>query len=349
MDKKVLILGGGKMGQIIASELSRAYQTKVADINQDICDIRFDISSTDKTEIKKLFNKFDLVVGALPSHLGYKPLCCAAENGSAYVDLSFTADDPAQLHNTAIKNGSMILHDCGLSPGLSNLVAGRLNRIYKPSYITIMVGGISQDPGAPYGHVNTWCPEDLREEYTRPARFILDGKERYINPLDSRFWSKHSFDNIGELEGFISDGLRSLLKLKGPNTVSEITLRRKGHLKKVRKLIGEDKFIKEIKQRCNSGKDAVILQVDCDGATVTMLDIQKDHISSMARTTAYSCAAFAKLILKEKWKHCGVFAPEDISQLSSVSYCDHYQFIINELFKHGIVLKEIKVNNNYRG
>ena len=271
-----------------------------------------------------------------------QPLKYAAENGSSYVDLSFTASDPSYLSNIAHKNGSVIFHDCGLSPGLSNLIAGRLNHIYRPSYITIMVGGISQNPNAPYGHVNTWCPKDLREEYTRPARFILGGKQKHLNPLDSRFWSKHNFNGIGELEGFISDGLRSLLTLEGPTTISEITLRRKGHLKQARRLIGENKFVEEIEQKCSIGKDAVVLQVECDNAIVTMIDTQENKISSMARTTAYSCAAFAKLILSGTWKRAGVFAPEDIAQAQPVAYRDHYKFIIKELLKHNIVLNETK-------
>lgn len=344
MAKKVLVLGGGKMGQVIARDLSRTYQVKIADINEAVCDISLDISSANKIEIKDLFNNFDLIIGALPSQLGHRPLKHAAENGNNYVDLSFSAQSPDYLDSIARKSGSIILHDCGLSPGLSNLIAGNLNRIYKPSFITIMVGGISQNPDAMYGHVNTWCPKDLREEYTRPARFILDGKEKYLNPLDSRFWSKHKFDEIGELEGFISDGLRSLLKLKGPDTISEITLRRKGHLKQVRKLIGENKFVKEIEEKCSKGKDTVILQVECDNATVTMVDKQKDKISSMARTTAYSCSAFAKLILKDKWKNTGVYAPEDISTVWPVAYHDCYHFIVQELLKHNIVIKE-KINS----
>ena len=331
--KNVLIIGGGQMGKIIAKDLSNDYYVQVADRNPNVADIVFDVAQANKVEIKELFDKFDLIIGALPSKLGFKPLLHAVENGSDYVDLSFMENDPSGLFDVARKNKSIVFHDCGLSPGLSNLIAGKLNATYNPTYITIMVGGISQDPNTPYGHINTWCVEDLQEEYTRPARFILNGKERLVSPLNSRFWSKHRFDNIDELEGFMSDGLRSLLKLKGPDVLSEITLRHKGHLTSVRKLIGNNTFVKMIKEKCPTKKDMVVMRIECDDATITMIDKQQDDITAMARTTAYSCSAFAQLILEKQWTKSAVWAPESIGAINKQCY----NSIIKKLSRHDIV------------
>lgn len=337
MNKKVLVLGGGQMGSVIAQDLSECYETKIADINPDLCDIQFDISSANKIQIKDLFNNFDLIIGALPSHLGYTPLKYAVENGNNYVDLSFSKRNPKNLDQIAKNNKSIVFHDCGLSPGLSNLIAGRFNLLFEPKEITIMVGGISKESDAPYGHVNTWCVNDLLEEYIRPARFI---ESRYIlvtDPLDEEKWIESEFKDIGKLEGFLSDGLRTLLDMKGPETIKEYTLRRPGHLASIKKLINDNIFIEEIEEKCCHGDDIVILHVDCEYRSATMRDEAKNGLSSMARTTAFSCVIFAKLILEDIWRIPGVYAPEDIG--SSKMYFKCFNYIVSELEKKDIIVE----------
>ena len=61
MNKKVLVLGGGQMGSVIAQYLSGHYETKIADINPDLCDIQFDISSANKIEIKETIETNNLI------------------------------------------------------------------------------------------------------------------------------------------------------------------------------------------------------------------------------------------------------------------------------------------------
>ena len=74
-------------------------------------------------------------------------------------------------------------------------------------------------------------PIDVIEEYTRPARYIENGK-LVIRPAlsDPEFIN---FDKVGTLEAFNSDGLRTLADtLKAPN-MKEKTLRYPGHIEKI--------------------------------------------------------------------------------------------------------------------
>ena len=73
-----------------------------------------------------------------------------------------------------------ILHDCGIAPGLSHLVAGRaIRRGYNE--VGIYVGGVSAYSEDDY--VITWSPEDLLEEYTRPARIVESGQIKKVPAL----------------------------------------------------------------------------------------------------------------------------------------------------------------------
>lgn len=322
------------MGKVIAQDLSKNYETKIADINKDVCDIPIDILNQPLSELKAVFKPFDLIVGALPSKLGFKPARIAAELGINYIDLSFSKESPSQLHEEAKKTESIIFYDCGLSPGLSNLIAGRFNQISQPTEVCIMVGGISQDKEAPYGHVNTWCPEDLKEEYIRPARFIENWQIQQRDPLSEKDWIWIDFEPIGRLQGFLSDGLRSLLDLKGPQTIKEYTIRRPNHLSEVKKLIESNQFVQEIKEKCNKGKDVVLLQVECDQMCAKLHHEAQEGLSAMARTTAYSCALFARLQLEEIWDKPGSYSPEQIGQ-SKI----HFDYIVSKLKEKNICIE----------
>ena len=143
-----------------------------------------------------------------------------------------------------------------------------------------------------------------------------------------------TFDNIGILDAFNSDGLRSLLELPIPNMV-EKTLRYPGHIQKIVEMQGNGLFEPEkIKQTAKSlfkewapGKedfDQTIMRLEFigkkDGEKITeiynLLDYfdKKTNFSSMARTTGYTSAAVAKIILSGDFKKNGVFTLENFGR-----------------------------------
>src|SRR5204863_4935990 len=97
--------------------------------------------------------------GELPARLGFAAAQAAVKAKRHYVDLSYYIEDAAQLHGAALAAGVAIVPDCGLAPGLSNLIAGRALATRKPKEIDIQVGGFAADPKTPSASVITWPPE----------------------------------------------------------------------------------------------------------------------------------------------------------------------------------------------
>ncbi|MEM2025836.1 MAG: saccharopine dehydrogenase C-terminal domain-containing protein, partial [Desulfurococcaceae archaeon] len=121
----------------------------------------------------------------LPGSVGYRFMAACAELGVKLVDVSFTREDPLTLNPKASETGSLIVPDCGVAPGLSNIVVGlsakNMDVVEKAE---IRVGGIPLHPDPPFYHSSSWSTEDLIEEYARPARYVEGGAVKSCSPLD---------------------------------------------------------------------------------------------------------------------------------------------------------------------
>src|SRR5580765_5149507 len=216
---KILVLGGGAQGRVIAADLARALegaQVSVADVRRpslpalpNLAWLEADLS--DATAIARLMSTHDLAVGALPSRLGFGVMRAAIDARRPLVDVSFTPENPLELDSAARRAGVTLLPDCGLAPGLSHLIVGHYAAERgTPDEAEILVGGVARDPARPYGYVVSWSLDDLLEEYTRPARIVRDGASVTV-PVFSGY-ERLAIDGVGELEAFYSDGLRTLIE-----------------------------------------------------------------------------------------------------------------------------------------
>ena len=68
----------------------------------------------------------DLVVGAVPGFMGFATLKAVLEADKDVVDISFFDEDPFLLDDLARERGRIAIVDCGVAPGCSNLVLGRM-------------------------------------------------------------------------------------------------------------------------------------------------------------------------------------------------------------------------------
>lgn len=337
--KKILVLGGcGRQGSIIVNDLVRSgYYVVAADREpkesnaQEV--IKFIVTGLMADVEDKIFGQYDLVVGALPSSMGRDAMSVAVRVGVDYIDLSFMEEDPQDYFGDRAK--STILHDCGLAPGLSHLVTGRaIERGFDD--ISIMVGGVAKDREKDY--VITWSPEDLYEEYTRPARIVLDGKVVSVPALSDQVEA-----GVGpyNLKAFYSDGLRSLLKKSDRvNRMEERTLRWPGHIDLVGPMIYGGDFAGDMKKRFEeSNEDLVLMKImawkragkNMNYSDATLIVYGDDELSAMARTTALSCSAFVHMVAEEKFKGAGVFAPEDVAVNDEA-----YRFVLDHLRERGV-------------
>src|SRR5437660_12556228 len=254
---RIIILGGGRQGRIIANDLTGDHDVTVTDVATvnlpGVRSIQRDLSRP--LELVGTLHEYDVVVGALPGRLGFAAAQAAVKAKRHYVDLSYYIEDAAQLHGAAQAAGVAIVPDCGLAPGLSNLIAGRALATRRPKEINIQVGGFAADPKKPYGYVITWSPEDLLDESLRPARIIRDGKVVEVPALSGL--EIVNIPGVGDVEAFFTDGLRTLLSealseaappvgVPRIRNMTEKTLRWPGHVAAVKPLIANRTLVKEL-------------------------------------------------------------------------------------------------------
>ncbi len=371
--KNVIVFGGGQQGNLIAQDLvERGYNVTIADIvrrNNDIPFVDIDVSSEHfKTTV---FHDLDLIVCALPAELGERCVRQAVLSGVDCVDVSFTELNykETEINDLANKCNCIVLADCGLAPGLPNLMIGDMLRERGSlDQAGFYVGGISALEDKNYlGYVPSWSIKDLCSEYTRPARIAVNGKIVTLPPplYHTTYDLEILKTTFGDFEAFYSDGVRSLLQLRDRiPTIIEKTLRWPGHIKKIQEITqvsGDNYDIEKLEKAYNnlerSNNDLVVLRVFGEKyyKDITCPDYHKvydmvvygtlhgDHKNTaMSQTTGHSCSGFASLLLENYVNYKGVFYPEDIG-LKTKEALNH---MINWLSSYDIKIQNKTYNIN---
>ncbi len=373
MEKKIIVLGVGLVGSAIAKDLNIDYHVTAVDINKlalknlnqnfGIPTIEFDLSKT--KEIANLVANYDLVICAVPGFMGFKTLKAIIEAGKNTVDISFFSENPFELDSLAKKHQVTAVVDAGIAPGLGNVILGYHNKQMKVESFRCLVGGLPQKREWPYEYKAVFSPIDVIEEYVRPARYVQNGQLIVREALSDA--ELIHFDEVGTLEAWNSDGLRTLaVTMNIPNMI-EKTLRYPGTIQYL-KVLRETGFfsnqdiqingnlVKPIdltakllfeKWKLKDGEgDFTIMQIDIIGTEneqkihyiYNLYDIYdaESKTISMARTTGYTCTAIANLLLTNQFDRKGICAPEYIGEQA-----DNMNFIINYLKNRNVNLKLI--------
>ena len=240
----VIVLGGGRVGSVIALDLAndKKYNVTVCDINDitlkkvsaqcsNISTIKGDIYKPEN--VTSLVNNYDMVVNAVPGFMGFKTAKAIIKAKKNSVCISFYKEDPFQLDKLAQKNDVTMIMDCGLYPGMgSALIMQASMKLDKIDSILTYVGGLPQIREWPSEYKAVFSPIDVIEEYIRPARIKVNGMEKVEPALsDSEYIF---FPKIGTLEAFNTDGLRTMIKTITAANMKEKTLRYPGHIEKMK-------------------------------------------------------------------------------------------------------------------
>jgi lysine 6-dehydrogenase len=368
---KIAVLGAGMVGNAIALDLASRHHVTAFDVSNANLDSlkkknpRLETQQADLREYSsypQLLSPFDIVVTAVPGFMGYKTLEAAINCGKDVVDISFFPEDVLQLDQLAKEKGVTVITDCGVAPGMSNFIIGRHNEEMKIDSLEIFVGGLPKVRKKPFQYKAPFSPADVIEEYTRPARLMENG-HIVIRPALSEVEWIH-FENLGTLEAFNTDGLRSLLyTMPHIKNQKEKTMRYPGHVDIILSL-KESGFFNEDPIEINGTKISPLkvtsqilfnewkLGLDEEELTVmrvkligkkngeqkivewSLLDFYdpETRISSMARTTGYTCTAAVNLVAQNLFNEEGVFPPELVGKHKQC-----FDFVLN-------YLKERKVN-----
>jgi lysine 6-dehydrogenase len=372
---KIVVLGAGMVGSAIARDLAMDSSFNVSSVDVDqkhlarleaetpVKGIRADLR--ERGSVAAIAAGFDFVVSAVPGFMGFETLRSVIEAGKNVVDISFFGEDPFLLDDEAKSNGVTAVVDCGVAPGLCNVIAGYAsNLLDSTDRYVCYVGGLPIVRQWPFEYKAVFSPSDVLEEYTRPARFVEYGRE-IVRPALSEV-ELIDFPGVGTLEAFNTDGLRSLMKTMAIPFMREKTLRYPGHADLLRvfresgflgtePVAVEGGMVRPIaltskllfdQWRLGEGeKDFTVLQVMLEGQkrgkrlryTYYLLDRYSDETltTSMARTTGYTCSIVARQVIGGLFGRKGICPPEFIGQTKGC-----YENLLAEYAKRGIGVTE---------
>lgn len=339
----VTVFGAGMVGSVMATDLAQRFAVTAIDLNETHLNLLPDDIHTLKSDFftaieSDAVQNADILVGAVPGFMGYEMLQRVIPLGKPYIDISFFPEDPYPLHAQAVKTGSIVVMDCGVAPGMSNAILGYEASQAPIDRFTCYVGGLPIRRLQPHEYKAPFSPIDVIEEYTRPARYREYG-QLVRKPAMSDI-ERIDFDDVGSLDAFLTDGLRTLLT-NFPNIphMVEKTLRYPGHIQQMIRLrdagfFNEDEItvrgqtLRPIDVTSAILMDHWKLEIDEPEFTRFQVKIERgdkvicydmydefDPISgnsSMSRTTGFTCTAMVNAVADGLLKKNGVYAPEQV-------------------------------------
>jgi lysine 6-dehydrogenase len=379
---KLLVLGAGLQGCACAYDLLQnpAITTvTLADVRPEklppflqqnwggrLRPVKLDV--TDAGAVAQAFQGHAAVMSAIPYYYNGPMAKAAVKAGSHFSDLGGNTEivlEQKKLHQEALAKGISVIPDCGLAPGMVNILAAEgIRRLDQAEKVKIFVGGLPQSPEPPLNYQIVYSLEGALDYYTTPSWVLRGGRPVQVDAL-SEVEPVEFPSPVGTLEAFHTGGGISTLPFayQGKIDVMEYkTLRYPGHAALVRpirelgllgnepidvkgkKVIPRDVFIAAVHPRLfkPEGRDLVALQVQVSGTkagkpdsvTFRLLDYYdaKHSISAMMRTTGYSLSITGQMQVDGRVKAKGVYTPDEAIPF------DAY---VSELGKRGIRIEEI--------
>jgi lysine 6-dehydrogenase len=379
---KMLVLGAGLQGCACAYDLLQSPAVggvTLADLRPDhlppflagdwggrLTTVRLDV--TDPVAVRETLRGHTAVMSAIPYYYNGPMARAAVEAGCHFADLGGNTEivfEQKKLDDQAVAKGISIIPDCGLAPGMVNILAAEgIRRLDRAQQVKIYVGGLPQHPEPPLNYQIVYSLEGALDYYTTPSWVLRDGKPIQVDAL-SELEAVDFPDPVGTLEAFHTGGGISTLPFayEGKVDVMEYkTLRYPGHaaiMRPIRELgllgakpievkgkpvVPRDVFIAAVHPRLHKpqGQDLVALRVSVTGqkggkqARVAFRLIDRydavHGISAMMRTTGYSLSITGQMQANGRIALKGVHTPDE-----AVPFGPY----VEELGKRGVRIEEL--------
>jgi lysine 6-dehydrogenase len=358
---KMMVLGAGLQGCACAYDLLQnpaVSQVTLADLRPGqlpqflagdwggrLRPLRLDVS--DVAAVKSAMQGHASVMSAIPYYYNAPMARAAVEVGCHFSDLGGNTEivlEQRKLDAQAAAKGISVIPDCGVAPGMVNILAAEgIRRLDRAEKVKVYVGGLPQAPEPPLNYQIVYSLEGALDYYTTPSWILRGGRPVQVDAL-SELEPVEFPPPVGTLEAFHTGGGISTLPFAYEGKVDEMeykTLRYPGHaaiMRPIRELglldmkplevkghtvVPRDVFIAAVSPRLHKpqGRDLVALQVLVSGtkdgarrqAGFRLIDYyDAEHgISAMMRTTGYSLSITGQMQADGRVTRKGVRTPDE--------------------------------------
>ncbi|PYO43253.1 MAG: saccharopine dehydrogenase [Gemmatimonadetes bacterium] len=376
---RMLVLGAGLQGSACAYDLLQrpeVAQVTIADLKPErihgflkpyvgkrLTLLKLDVQ--DGAALRAAMSGHGAVQNAAPYYFNFEVSRAAVETGIHCADLGGNTEivfQQKQLDEDAKRRGVSVIPDCGLAPGMVNILASEgIRRVGEADTVKIFVGGLPQHPEPPLNYQIVYSLEGALDYYTTPSWVLREGKPTRVDAL-SELESVTFPPPVGELEAFHTGGGISTLPWAYQGKVRTMeykTLRYPGHIAimrpirelglldatpikvKGKEIVPRDAFIAAVSPKLTKpeARDLVALRVEVRGkngkrVAWQLLDYSDEAhgISAMMRTTGYSLAIIGMMQVDARIRALGVQTPDE-----AVPFGDY----VSELAKRGVEIREI--------
>ncbi|MBT3242872.1 MAG: NAD(P)-binding domain-containing protein [Bacteroidetes bacterium] len=350
---KIVVLGCGAVGKYMAIDLCKdpSYEVISVDVNREALEqlaseypIQIRVEDLSSAEgVTRAVEDADIVIGSVPYSIGYSMLENVIRAGKNIVDISYFMEDPFGLDELAKANGVTAVVDCGVVPGMGNIILGDRSRKMKVTRYECYVGGVPKSRKAPLGYKSPFPVLEVLEEYIENGTMVENGKV-VVRPMLSETMTI-DIDKVGTMACLNSDGLRTLIHTMDIPDMFEKTLRYPNHVDQMRvfKDTGllnttpikvEGVSVRPIDVMTSllsplwkyelGEADITVMKLVISGVedgkqatyTYSMYDEYDPATGalSMARTTGYTCNAVTRLVLDGTYSQKGISPPEFVGR-----------------------------------
>ena len=375
----MLVLGAGLQGSACAYDLLQrpdVERVTLADLNPSrmaaflkkkkdkrLKTARLDAKSA--TRLRALMRGHVAVMNALPYYFNFPVAKAAVAAGLHYSDLggnTAIVQKQKTLHKAAVKKGVSVIPDCGVAPGMVNIIAAEgIRRVGDAQSVKIFVGGLPQNPEPPLNYQIVYSLEGALDYYTTPSWVLREGRPQQVDAL-SEIESVDFPSPVGTLEAFHTGGGISTMPWAYSGRVQTMeykTLRYPGHVTIMRsirelgllakdpvtvkgtKIVPRDAFIATVSPKLTkpNGRDLVALRVEVTGKSGRRVAWQlldyydaATGISAMMRTTGYSLSITGLMQADGRVTALGVHTPDEAMPFAAY---------VDELQRRGVEIREV--------